>query len=269
MGTLKDKYDDLVTRIRATDGALVAFSGGVDSTFLAAAAVEALGDRVLAVTGRSPSVPLRELRSAAELAKQLGVRHRFVDTTEFADPTFAANPPDRCYHCKSILFRTLQGIAEEEGLAVVIEGSNTDDLGDYRPGSRATRELGVRAPMAEADLAKEDIRALSKEMGVPTWSKPAMACLASRVPYGEDLTPERMRRIDRAEEALFDRGFTQVRVRDHGEVARIEVPPEDIPRLAEPEARADLVGAIKDAGYLYVAVDLEGYRTGAMNEGLS
>lgn len=269
MGTLKAKYEDLLTRIRATDGALVAFSGGVDSSFLTAAAREALGDRVLAVTGRSPSVPLRELAAAAEFAAQLGVRHRFVDTTEFADPTFAANPPDRCYHCKSILFRALQGIAEAEGLAVVLEGSNTDDLGDYRPGSRATKELGVRAPMVEAGLAKEEIRALSREMGLPTWSKPAMACLASRVPYGEDLTPERMRRIDRAEEALFDRGFVQVRVRDHGEVARIEVLPAEIPRLAEPAVRADLVAAIKDAGYLYVALDLEGYRTGAMNEGLS
>ena len=266
METPQDKYDDLLTRIRALDGAVVAFSGGVDSTFLLAATAEALGDRVLAVTGRSASVPRRELESAVELAQRLGVRHRFVDTAEFADPVFAANPPDRCYHCKGTLFRTLLGIAEQEGLAAVLEGSNTDDLGDYRPGSRASKELGVRSPMVEAGLSKENIRVLSKGMGLPTWSKPAMACLASRVPYGEELTPERMQRIDRAEEALHDRGFVQVRVRDHGNVARIEVPPEDIARLAADGVRADIAEAVQAAGYKYVAVDLQGYRTGAMNE---
>ncbi len=266
MDTVQDRYEDLLTRIRALDGVVVAFSGGVDSTFLLAAAAEALGDRVLAVTGRSASVPRRELESAVGLAERLGARHRFVDTTEFADPVFAANPPDRCYHCKGTLFRTLLDIAGQEGLAAVLEGSNTDDLGDYRPGSRASKELGVLSPMVEAGLSKDDIRALSRGMDLPTWSKPAMACLASRVPYGEELTPERMQRIDRAEEALHDRGFAQVRVRDHGDVARIEVPPEDIARLTAEDARADLTEAVQAAGYKYVAVDLKGYRTGAMNE---
>jgi len=263
---LSDRYDALIDRLRSLDGAVVAFSGGVDSTFLLAAAHEALADRVLAVTGRSPSVPRRELADAERFAADLGVRHRLVDTDEFSDPTFAANPPDRCYHCKSALFRTLTDIARAEGLAAVLEGSNVDDRSDYRPGSRASSELGVLAPMVEVGLTKADIRELSRGMDLPTWSKPAMACLASRVPYGHALTPEKMARIEAAEEVLRQHGFVQLRVRDHGDVARIEVAPDELPRLLEPDRREAIATALKAAGYAYVAADLQGYRTGAMNE---
>jgi pyridinium-3,5-biscarboxylic acid mononucleotide sulfurtransferase len=265
---MNERYDALIQRLRGLDGAVVAFSGGVDSTFLLAAAREALGERLLAVTGRSPSVPRRELADAERFADDLGVRHRLVDTDEFSDPAFRANPPDRCYHCKSALFRTLTDIARDEGLAVVLEGSNADDRSDYRPGSRASAELGVLAPMVEVGLTKADIRALSRQMGLPTWSKPAMACLASRVPYGQELTAETMARIEAAEEVLREHGFEQLRVRDHGDVARIEVAPDELPRLLDPARRDAIAEALKAAGYTYVAADLQGYRMGAMNEGL-
>ena len=263
-----EKYAALVERLAGMDGVLVAFSGGVDSTFLLSAALDALGDRVLAVTARSPSVPRRELREAVDLADRLGARHRIVETDEFADPTFRSNPPDRCYHCKRELFGTLIELARAEGLQHVIEGSNLDDADDYRPGSRAIVELGVLSPMTEVGLDKAEIRALSRDKGLPTWSKPAMACLASRVPYGEELSEERMQRIERAEEALFDLGYRQLRVRDHGTVARIELEPAAIEDLARPDNRDAIVTALKEAGYLYVALDLVGYRTGSMNEDL-
>jgi len=263
---MTDQYDALMDRLRQLDGALVAFSGGVDSTFLLAAARQALGDRLLAVTARSPSVPQAELDEAVALAERLGVRHRIIDTDEFADPTFRSNPPDRCYHCKKILFGSLVDLARAEGLEAVIEGSNADDADDYRPGSRAIAELGVLSPMAAVGMTKDEIRAHSRELDLPTWSKPAMACLASRVPYGEELTEERMGRIERAEAAVRGLGFAQVRVRDHGELARIEVAPDAIDSLVR--ARADVAAALHDAGYTYVSIDLDGYRTGAMNEGL-
>ena len=249
-------------------GAVVAFSGGVDSTLLLAAAGEAMGDAALAVTGRSPSVPADELRSARELAERIGARHRIVDTDEFADPQFRANPPDRCYHCKSTLFSTLREVARSEGLRHVVEGSNADDGEDYRPGSRAAGEQSIRSPLAEVGLTKDEIRELSRERDLPTWSKPAMACLASRVPYGTELTKEVMARIEAAERAVRDLGFEQLRVRDHGDLARVEVTPDEIARLAAPEVRLRAVAALQSAGYTYVALDLRGYRTGAMNEGL-
>ncbi len=263
------KYDQLLDRLRQLEGAVVAFSGGVDSTFLLFAAHEALGEAALAVTGRSPSVPADELSGARELAERIGARHRVVDTDEFSDPRFRANPPDRCYHCKSTLFSTLWSVARAEGIGAVIEGSNLDDRGDYRPGSKACEELEVRSPLVEVGLTKDEIRALSRDRDLPTWSKPAMACLASRVPYGEELTPERMGRIEAAERAVRSHGFDQLRVRDHGTLARIEVAPDDIPRVAEASVRETLVDALKTAGYTYVSLDLSGYRTGAMNETLT
>ena len=255
--------------LREMDGAAVAFSAGVDSTFLLRAAHEELGDRVVAVTVRSPLIPRRELDDAAAFCRQEGIRHAFVDFDALAVPAVAANPPDRCYHCKKEIFARIAAFARANGCAAVVEGSNTDDDGDYRPGQRAIQELGIRSPLREAGLSKEDIRALSREMGLPTWSKPSFACLASRIPYGEPLTTEVLGRVERAERWLLDAGLglAQVRVRAHGILARIEVPPPDIPRLA---ARADeIAAAFRGFGFAYVTLDLQGYRTGSLNETLS
>jgi uncharacterized protein len=240
----------------------------VDSTLLVAAAVDVLGDRVLAVTAHSPTYPRSEAAAAAELVTSLGARHRVIETRELSDPAYAANPPDRCYHCKSELLSRLLDVAREEGLEAVLEGSNADDRGDTRPGLRAVSELGIRSPYIEAGLGKDDIRAIARERGLPNWDKPAMACLASRIPYGEQITAERLGRVERAEEALRAMGLAHVRVRDHGTVARIEVGDPDFGRLLDPDLRGRVIAALKAAGYSYVALDLEGYRTGAMNETL-
>lgn len=255
--------------LREMDGAAVAFSAGVDSTFLLRAAHEELGDRVVAVTVRSPLIPRRELDDAAAFCRQEGVRHAFVDFDALAVPAVAANPPDRCYHCKKEIFGRIVAFARANGCAAVAEGSNTDDDGDYRPGRRAIRELGIRSPLREAGLSKEDIRALSREMGLPTWNKPSFACLASRIPYGEPLTAEALGRVERAERWLLDAGLdlAQVRVRAHGNLARIEVPPSDLPRLTD--GAAEIAAAFKGFGFAYVTLDLQGYRTGSLNETLS
>ncbi|MBD3237719.1 MAG: ATP-dependent sacrificial sulfur transferase LarE [Candidatus Eisenbacteria bacterium] len=260
------RYAELLAWLRSLEGAVVAFSGGVDSTLLAHAAQEALGARALAVTARSASFARQEHQAARDLAERIGIRHRFVATSELDDPHYRSNPPDRCYHCKRILFRELLRVAAEEGLPVVIEGSNRDDQADYRPGRRALRELGIRSPFAELGWTKAEIRTRSRMLELPTWEKPAAACLASRVPYGEEITAERLARIDRAEELVRAVGVAQVRVRDHGPVARIEVPAEMIPRLTESETRQRLVAELRALGYRYVALDMEGYRTGALNE---
>jgi len=262
------KYERLVETLRQTGGAVVAFSGGVDSALLLAAARQALGDRALAAIGRSPSYPAREHAAALELASQIGARHVTVDPGELADPRYRSNPADRCFICKGTLFRALLALARREGLAAVVEGSNADDAHDYRPGMKAARELGVRAPLMEVGLTKLEIRELARGLGLPVWDKPSLACLASRIPYGTPITEEKLGRIDRAEEALRGLGLQQVRVRDHGDVARIEVEPATLARLLDGELRQAVVGAVKSAGYRYVSLDMEGYRTGSMNEAL-
>lgn len=266
MAAVQRKYTKLVELLGALDGALVAFSGGVDSTLLLHAAQEALPGRVLAVTARSATTPREEVEQARELAALVGVPHQVVDSDELDDPDFRANSPQRCYHCKRIRFGALVELAREWGLAAVLEGSNVDDDADYRPGARAVRELGVRSPLREAGLTKGEIRALSRQHGLPTWDKPALACLASRVPYGVELDEPRLARIGAAERSLRELGLVQLRVRDHGDVARVEVPPGEIAAVAGAPRRDEVVAALRAAGYRYVALDLEGYRTGAMNE---
>jgi len=265
--SIEDKYRSLLDNLRAIEGVAVAFSGGVDSTFLLAAAHEALPGHTMAVIARSPSFPRLEEAQAVAFAEKLGVPHRVIETQEMDNPDYRANPPDRCYHCKSTLFTDLKAIAGEAGMEVVIEGSNVDDRGAHRPGRRAIRELGIRSPLAEAELTKDEIRQLSKKMDLPTWNKPSMACLASRVPYGQEISVEKLARIEVAEAAIRELGIEQVRVRDHGDVARVEVAPGEIDALMI--RRQAISSALKEAGYLFVAVDLDGYRTGAMNEGLA
>ena len=260
------KLERLRERLRVIGGAVVAFSSGVDSTFLLRVAHEELGDRVVAATARSHSFPNRELDEATAFCRAEGVRHVVIDSEELDIPGFAENPPDRCYHCKKELFSKLLAFARDNGLAAVLEGSNIDDDGDYRPGRRAIRELGIVSPLHEAGLTKTEIRALSRKMGLPTSDKPSFACLASRFPYGERITVRGLERVEKAEQWLLDAGWglTQLRVRSHGDLARIEVPPADIPRLA---ARApEIAAAFKDLGFAYVTLDLLGYRTGSMNE---
>ena len=262
------KLERLRAQLREIGSAAVAFSSGVDSTFLLRVAHEELGENVVAVTARSHSFPKRELDEAAAFCAREGVRHEIIDSEELDIPGFVANPPDRCYHCKKAIFGKLVAFAQANGLAAVLEGSNMDDDGDYRPGRRAIMELGVASPLHDAGLTKAEIRVLSKRMGLPTADKPSFACLASRFPYGERITAAGLERVERAEQWLMDAGLglAQLRVRSHGDMARIEVPPADIPRLA---TRAEeIAAALKSFGFAYVALDLQGYRTGSLNETL-
>lgn len=263
------KKKRLMALLAGYDRLAVAFSGGVDSTFLLAAAREALGDRVTAITVDSPLQARRELREALQTAQALGVRHVVVPLADIAPPALIANPPDRCYLCKIFLFTEIIRTAESMGVARVAHGVNLDDLGDYRPGQRAAEELGVLAPLVDAGLAKADIRALSRRMRLPTWNKPAMACLASRIPYGRPLTPEVLSMVESAEEALRGLGFDGCRVRYHGPVARIEVARRDLKKAMHPERRTEILKRLKAIGFEHVAVDLEGYVPGSLNRALA
>ena len=265
---LERKYEALKKVLDQTGGLVVAFSGGVDSTLLLKVAVEALGDRTLAVTVASPIHAPFELEEAKAIAQHIGARHRVVEADPLANEAVVHNPPDRCYHCKQGVFGKLLEIAREEGLDIVADGSNVDDAGDYRPGMRALAELDIRSPLKEVGLAKTEIRGISRALGLPTWDKPPYACLATRIPYGQDLTPERLQRVDAAENVVRGMGLRQVRVRDHGDIARIEIPAEDFELVMSGDNRTKLVGELHKIGYEFVALDLDGYRTGSMNVGL-
>jgi uncharacterized protein len=263
---LAAKYDRLVSLIRGMERVIVAFSGGVDSTLLARAARDALGDRAVLATADSETYPVSELEETRRLAALLDMRHVVIRTRELDNPEYAKNPPNRCYFCKEELFTRLDPLAEAEGGAQLIYGANMDDLGDHRPGMQAAKARSVRAPMIEAELWKEEIRAVSRELGLPTWDKPSFACLSSRFQYGERITAEKLRQIDAAEAFMKGLGFRQFRVRHHDRLARIELPLEELPRLWEDGRREAIVGRFRELGYLYVTMDLQGFRSGSANE---
>lgn len=265
----REKLNKLREIISELGSLAVGFSGGVDSSFLLAVAHEILRDRVIAVTGVDASVPEREVNEAKAFCIDRGIRHILCTVDPLREEGYRNNSPDRCYFCKHGIFTEVKKIADEYGIEYMAEGSNMDDIGDYRPGLKAAAELSVKSPLREAGLYKKDIRLISKAMGLSTWSKPAYACLASRFVYGEEITEEKLHMIDRAEQFLIERGFFEERVRMHGNIARIEVPSADIPRLASDEVREAVYDEFKKLGFLFVTLDLKGYRTGSMNATLT
>ena len=269
MDELHCKEAALKDWLRQTGGCAVAFSGGVDSTYLVHVAHEVLGNRVLAISATSAAFPERELAEAKAFCADLGVEQVVVASNELEVPGYSDNPPNRCYLCKHALFGELWAQARARGFEVLADGSNTDDAGDYRPGLKALVEMQVASPLRAAGLSKADIRALSQERGLPTWSKPSFACLASRIPYGETITVAKLTMIDAAEQYLLDEGFTQVRVRMHGTLARIELLPDELGRAAAEPLRTQIGERLRGLGFSYVALDLDGYRSGSLNRDLT
>ena len=262
-----DKERALCDTLASLGSVIVAYSGGADSAYLAFIAHRTLGDRAVAVTADSPSYPERHRQLAIQIARDFGLRHEIIQTSELERPEYRANPANRCYYCNHELYTHLSRIAAGRG-AVIVDGNNADDRGDYRPGRQAAREFGVRSPLDEVDLSKEEIRALSRQAGLPTWNEPASACLSSRIPYHTEVTDEKLRTIERAEQAVRALGFRVFRVRHHDDLARIEIARAEMPRALDPDVSAAIVRALKEAGYRYVSLDLQGYRTGSLNEGL-
>ncbi len=264
---MNNKIEKLKDILSSLDSVLIAYSGGVDSTFLLKVAKDTLKkEKVLAVTADSPTLSGKELSSAKDMAKSLGVNHLVVKTDEFKDVDFVNNNSDRCYWCKKELFSKLNNLAEKNGLNYVVDASNFSDTSDYRPGLKAAKELQIRSPLIEASLTKKEIRKLSKKLGLPTWNIPSNACLSSRIPYGSKITIKKLRKIEAAEEALKREGFGQLRVRDYGKIARIEVLAEDLPKLLKKRVRDRITRSLKKIGYVYITADLEGYRSGSLNE---
>jgi len=265
--TLDEKYERLQEDLRALESVVVAFSAGADSTLLLKVALDVLGPvNVVAVTGKSDSLARRELDQAKELAAVYGTEHVLIETDEFDNPAYVANPTNRCYLCKTTLYEHLGEFAERRGIKAVVSGSNADDLGDYRPGMQAAAEHRVHAPLVKAGLTKAEVRKLSLRLGLPTYDKPASPCLSSRIPYGEPVTPEKLRTVEAAEAFLHELGIRECRVRHHGNLARIEVPPEQFMHLADPVVAARVDEHFRSLGYTYVALDLRGFRSGSLNE---